>query len=36
MLRGGMNQTEALKNKPFDADQWQKLYYAEPNGSERR
>ena len=22
-----MNQTEALKNKPFDADQWQKLYY---------
>ena len=22
-----MNQTEALKNKPFDADKWQKLYY---------
>lgn len=22
-----MNQTKALKNKPFDADQWQQLYY---------
>lgn len=22
-----MNRTQALKNKPFDADQWQKLYY---------
>lgn len=22
-----MNQTKALKNQPFDADKWQKLYY---------
>ena len=22
-----MNQTEALKNKPFDVGRWQKLYY---------
>lgn len=22
-----MNRTKALKNKPFDADKWQKLYY---------
>lgn len=22
-----MNQTKALQNKPFDAEQWQKLYY---------
>jgi hypothetical protein len=22
-----MNQTTALQNKPFDAEEWQKLYY---------
>ena len=22
-----MNQTQAVQNKPFDADEWQKLYY---------
>ncbi|VEP15430.1 hypothetical protein H1P_3340001 [Hyella patelloides LEGE 07179] len=25
-----MNQIKALQNKPFDAKQWQKLYYHHP------